>query len=622
MKSNKLFFGALTLLAFTACSDDKNTNAPDQVLNDGTESYITVRIFDAFSQTGSRDGETTTPSDYANGGTVTNGNDIYEESEITSLTIAFYDANQKYITVGENVNTLDIKPNQTTGNNLETIAEVEVKLTLKPTDPTPAYAIAFANPVDASEATSLGNVTATQTVERKAWAKSIKPEGADKTTHYFAMNNSVYFDNSGVLQVAVPVSETNFYKSTTSADDKKAIPAVNFYIERIASKVILSGPSSHSSTIDDVTSKATVNGTEEQSVVFVAEKWGLNAIETSSNLMKHFTQNYSTLNSNLTWDTGVIWNDFTNKRSYWTHSRNFTTDLTKFPDVSDDVHGSSSKYPLKYYSYKDLAGNYGTAFGNCLYTFENTKPRAAYAKNSALISAIIIGHYELKDGSNNTIKEGTGDNAKNITFYRRAGAIYTGDNFWNANASVQNLIFTKKTESENETYTALSGETLKSLTMIYHPEKSSLGDRVTENLVSIKLQENVNLDEYYIRTAEGKYSKYTDCKTTWTTDKINAELLRICGTFEAYTNGKAYFNVPIEHLGKLDNGNPSPGYYGVVRNHTYEISIEQILPTAWATGVFEETFPIVPPTITDKYNFKANLNVLAWRMVRKNVTLK
>ena len=34
------------MLAFTACSDDK-ASRPDEVLNDGTESYITIRLMDA-----------------------------------------------------------------------------------------------------------------------------------------------------------------------------------------------------------------------------------------------------------------------------------------------------------------------------------------------------------------------------------------------------------------------------------------------------------------------------------------------------------------------------------------------------------------------------------------------
>ncbi len=95
----------------------------------------------------------------------------------------------------------------------------------------------------------------------------------------------------------------------------------------------------------------------------------------------------------------------------------------------------------------------------------------------------------------------------------------------------------------------------------------------------------------------------------------------MCGLTEAYTEGKAFFNVPIEHLGQKIENNSSAGFYGIVRNHTYEINITAWAEAAFGTGIFDETKPIVPDTSTDEYNFKANFNVNAWRIVNKNVTL-
>ena len=608
MKSNKLFFGALTLLAFTACSDDKNTNAPDQVLNDGTESYITVRIMDAHSINGRAD-------DYENGKDVEIGNATYEESAIKSLTIAFYDANKNFITYGENASDIDFSANQTPGNNIETIKEVEIKLTLKPDDPTPAYAIAFANPILNNP--SLANVTTAQQAPREVWGKEVTVTDKDnvkKTTYLFAMNNTVYFDDdTKEMQVAVPITQANFYKSDISDTEKAKVRAVEFYIERIASKVILHGPDNSASKIpvENITDLK-VDNAEGKTLVFVIEKWGLNAVEPKTHLMKCFNQDYDLLTTNLDWGTGVKWNDKINKRSYWAHSMNFNAD--NFPEVSDDVKDATAgTYPLTYKSYETIMSE-GAKIGDCLYTLENTKKKDSFKTNSALISAIIIGHYEIRD---NAAQESTP-----TTFYRRAGAIYTENGFWTAMASVQNFIGKKTSESESSiSVEGLSAAELKAIAKVEHPKKNSYGDKIAENMVTIELKSDANIDDYYIKTGEQKYEKYSDVKASWNRDKINSELLSYCGLTEAYTNGKAYFNIPIEHLGRKIDDNPSAGFYGVVRNHTYDIEVSKILNTAFATGVFKENMPIVPTTITDLYNFKANIKVHSWRLVKQSVTL-
>lgn len=614
MKSNKLFFGALTLLAFTACSDDKNTNAPDQVLNDGTESYITVRIMDATSAYG-RAGE-----EYSGGKDVTDDTKLYAENAIESLTIAFYDANMNFITFGTAGKT-DITTNTTTGN-LETLGTAKVKLTLRPDQSTPKYAIAFANPIQNQP--GLSNVEATQksTRDRYWTSTSAKVNEKDMTKYLFAMNNSVYFSgdknaSNHELQVATPVTEKNFYKGK---DDSKA-EAVDFYIERIASKVLLKSPAENNEiTVDPITTKIDGETGEEKLLVFVPEKWKINAEEKSTYLMKWFTQSYTTLDANLAWGQNVLWNHPENFRSYWAHSINFSTAITNFPDVSDDVVTTT---PLTYHTYKDIKDN-GATIGSPLYTFENTRQASSFLKNSAVASAVLIGHYEIRDKASST----TPTTATN--FYRRNSSIYTAEGFWAAMASSQQLIAKKtgeKTEGEGENqktvniYSGLTGTELAAIAEIYHPTSTTLQDKVVENQVSIKLKDNASLDDYYIRVSDGKYQKYTEVQSTWTASTINEYLLQVCGLTEAYTNGMAYFNIPIRHLGVKTGESLGAGYYGVVRNHTYEITVEKIANTAMATGVFKDTEEIVPSTTNDDYNLKANFKVLAWRLIAHTVTL-
>ncbi|WP_289159288.1 fimbria major subunit [uncultured Muribaculum sp.] len=591
MKKANLLYGALAMLAFTACSDDK-ASRPDEVLNDGTESYITIRLMDANTINARA-------NDFDNG----NNDTDYKESLVNTITIAFFDANKNFITYSTDATPLGFGPTESTGGSLETKKEIKVKLTLRDDQALPAYAIAFANPIEA--APSLSNVASTQSSTRATFGNK------NGSTQYFAMNNSVYFNDKGEMQVAVPVSTKNFYKGD---NDTKA-EAVDFYVERIAGKVVLKGNGDNGSSLSNKASEMTVNdGTEDGSkkyIVFVPEKWGLNAVEKTTYLMKNFQQSFSTLETNLQWATGTIWNDEANKRSYWAHS--CTWNENSFPDVSDDVT-TDATFKLKYVTYKEIATN-GTAFGQPAYTLENTKKRDAYNKNSALVSAVVIGHYEIRDDQNTPVAPETGK----ALFYRRSGNLYTPAGYMSLMASLQQMIGTVTGTESSLSFTALEAAELEKYVEVYHPTKNSLGGKVKENLVTIKVKESADLSDLYIRVAENDYKKFGESGKTKA--DLNNYLLSVCGLTEAYTEGKAFFNVPIEHLGQKIENNPSAGFYGIVRNHTYEINITAWAEAAFGTGIFDETKPIVPDTSTDEYNFKANFNVNAWRIVNKNVTL-
>lgn len=81
MKKNKLLFGALALLAFTACSDDKS-NEPI-LSGNAQDAFIKVNILSANS--GSRAGE-----EFADG--------EGDENDIQNITLIFYGASGNYLT--------------------------------------------------------------------------------------------------------------------------------------------------------------------------------------------------------------------------------------------------------------------------------------------------------------------------------------------------------------------------------------------------------------------------------------------------------------------------------------------------------------------------------------------
>lgn len=86
---------------------------------------------------------------------------------------------------------------------------------------------------------------------------------------------------------------------------------------------------------------------------------------------------------------------------------------------------------------------------------------------------------------------------------------------------------------------------------------------------------------------------------------------------EVRKEGKAYYYIPIRHLGENENDR---AYYGVVRNHWYKVKVKSL--KGFGTPVYKDTKTIIP-TIPDDSNtyLAAQINVLQWRVVEQSVDL-
>ena len=90
---------------------------------------------------------------------------------------------------------------------------------------------------------------------------------------------------------------------------------------------------------------------------------------------------------------------------------------------------------------------------------------------------------------------------------------------------------------------------------------------------------------------------------------------------EVRTGGMAYYYTTIKHLGKKGTlGEPKLGEYGIVRNHSYQISLNSI--KGFGTPVYDPKKIIVPTVPSDdKTYLAAKINVLSWRVVPSTVDL-
>ena len=97
-------------------------------------------------------------------------------------------------------------------------------------------------------------------------------------------------------------------------------------------------------------------------------------------------------------------------------------------------------------------------------------------------------------------------------------------------------------------------------------------------------------------------------------DEVNKELAQ--NPAEIRTDGDAYYYTPIKHLGKAG----TLGEYGVVRNHSYKITIDDI--KGWGTPVYDPDKVIIPTLPSNEKTYlAARVNVLSWRVVSSNVNL-
>ena len=82
-------------------------------------------------------------------------------------------------------------------------------------------------------------------------------------------------------------------------------------------------------------------------------------------------------------------------------------------------------------------------------------------------------------------------------------------------------------------------------------------------------------------------------------------------------NGKTYYYVPIRHLGAAAT---NPAYYGVVRNHYYQINLQSL--KGFGSSVYNPDREIIPVIPAEETSFlAAQINVLQWRVVSQDVNL-
>ena len=113
----------------------------------------------------------------------------------------------------------------------------------------------------------------------------------------------------------------------------------------------------------------------------------------------------------------------------------------------------------------------------------------------------------------------------------------------------------------------------------------------------------------YKKKADGTF------ETTDSNDELTKALAQ--SPVQVRKDGMTYYYTPIRHLAQ---SKLNLGYYGVVRNHSYHITIDSM--QGFGTPVYDPDAVIDPviPKDTETY-LAARINVLSWRVVPSSVDL-
>lgn len=587
MKMNKFYQLSMLAMAagmFTACSSDEPQSGI--VGPEGETAYAKVCItFPGSDRFGSRAF-----------GSAGNEFDDGETSEgtINSMLFIFYDEDGRAVghtKLTKNTTPAIPAPNHTSNVNVQDKYEVEVPVNLVPGSKMPTQIMCFANPQ--SEQDQYANLSEVYGLTRSAYS----------STDGFTMNNSVYYDAAGNRVIATQIPEGGIRKQ----GETTTLAKTEIYIERLASKVTVKTADNFTNVPYEVNPAAYLK--------FVPEFWSVTATEKTTELVKDLP---ATLAGNATdvreWIKGSY-------RTFWAHSVSYQSSFSAdgFPKTGWDVNTNTK---LNYLSYNDIIAKKadGTAAWGGNQYFLETTGRSERLTNTAingklaLPNAIIIGHYEVCSDAAGTTKIAKYDNG----FYLYASQAFTADEIEAAMMSNHDTYLRKgeNTPLTDDEVAALFD--IAAVKQFYRNGTLTAAAKhyVAPQTTATKIQALTGL-------------QYKDEDGTWKNVDSTADAVAAFNLFVVkQTNcalsyvqgGKAFYTVLIEHYGEVADGTAKKaieGSYGLVRNHTYNISISKI--AGLASGINNPNDPLIPqPDEVTKFQVAASVNALAWHVITQS----
>ena len=569
MKIFKLFPLACAALMMSACGSDNDIEGG--ATKPGSDpQYLAVNIVNVGT-TPTRAGE-----DYVNG--------TDEENKINKVRFYFFNgdgspylikATGTEVTGGDNINWLEATPGDattTSGSSTSVEKITNAVLVINGVQSAaPSAIVAVVNPetVGAATLNNGGQMRLSELRKNAVGSKFYNTDASGKVTD-FLMSNSVYV-NAGTDVCASLVAG----HVKTSEADAKTNP-VDLYVERVAAKVTADFDATAFEKGDGTKWDATQYGTKtavgkigDYNVYAVIDGWGLADENGKAEVEKQVE---------TTWADGTLgitpWTTYDYRRCFWENSVDFSS-------------GAGSNRPVNH-PFNDFKAKKQ----DVLYTLPNTPLNPITDKNENYVTKFLVAAtLKYEDGAHNW-------HTADICRYNGV-EILGVDNLKTQVALTFSKYYTSTDDGTKHTQLTKDDITFA------EPTTSSMKSyQVTPTLAA----DPAGTKKYYTKSSTGTYTEVSK-------DDVNAAIG--ADKAEIRTDGKAYYYVPIRHLAT----DPTTlGYYGVVRNHFYKITLSGI--TGFGTPVYNPDKEIDPtvPTYSNTY-LAARVQVLQWRVVNQNVSL-
>ena len=585
MKKFTMFSSVLAsalMLVVASCSSDDVTGGDAQTGN-GTTSYLAVNL-KTVGNAPTGNARQTRYTDSQNG---TYEDGVGVENKIKRVRFYFFNADgTPYIlnNVNGKGNYIDREVNVNPGNQSQTVEGItETVLVLNGENHVaPASMLTVINP-DINPELLQNGAALRWSVMRKE-LKGTKFYDND----HFMMSNSTYEEAGNDLCTTQLTGKTY-----ASSDDAQSHP-VNVYVERVNAKVnanvvgtnfeketadvIFDGVSmkDNQKTKVGVLSLAKEDGTTDQKNIFAyIVGWGLASENGKAELFKQIdTQKFTDEILGIS-----PWSSADYHRSFWSLS------------VPFGGTGADKNEPVNY-----KFSEYTHKLGDAVYTLPNTPTEViddAHVYNNTLTKFVVAARLAYKDADGSLqpaeICEYKGqeflgiDNlkktfVKEISRYYKKVPVAAGEPDKYVNLDPSDITFTTTAPSGTQAKDYEVFATLAKPDITLYEQKGGVWNEVTDKSVVYNMLQGTPA--------------------------------------EVRKGGMAYYYTTIKHLGEKGK----LGEYGIVRNHSYQISLNSI--KGFGTPVYEPEKIIVPAIPSnDKTYLAAKINVLSWRVVPSTVDL-
>lgn len=571
MKIFKLFPLACAALMMSACSSDDAGNEGGNLGAAGDPQYLAVNIVNVG----------TTPTraeDYVDGETY--------ENKISKVRFYFFNGDGSPYLIknpggavegGETKNWLEASPSDDTStsgtpSHVEKITQTVLVINgIQNAAPSAIVAVVNPETVDATTLKNGGTMRLSELRNTAVGQNFYKKDASTGAVSEFVMSNSVYVNTGEDVCASLVAGHV-----ATSAEDATKKP-VELYVERVVAKVTANVDETAFKLGDGTDWEATKYGTKtavgkigDNEVYAVIDGWGLASENGKAEIEKKVDK---------TWSDGNLgfspWTTSDYHRCFWEQS------------VAFDA-GIGGNQPVNH-KYSDLKAK----MNEVLYTLPNTPAnKVTDLQNNDLTKLAVAATLKYKDADGNW---------QNADICRYNGVQFLG--VANLKKQVALTFSQYYTSTDAHTYTQLSASDID----FKDPDGTMQQYRVTPTLAADPAGVT---KKYYTKTTSGTTPTFTEVdKSTVLADieKSKAEIRR---------DGRAYYYVPIKHLGNTGE----LAEYGIVRNHYYKITLTGI--KGFGTPVYNPDQVVKPvvPTYEDTY-LAARVQVLQWRVVNQNASL-